>query len=641
MTTTEPLAPETETRGVPAGWRGRLMPVNTMSGDRRLMTLDGDLVPTRPLPLAFNAQEKVDEGHDGAVTVGLITRVWLEAGFIWGEGPFDLADPVAYQWARKLGEGYAGWVSIDLSDAQVEEVPLDADGNEIPDEVFAEWERAYTEWERGDDSGDWSTPPPEPPRVEDSYLRVSAWKVMGATLVSGPAFEDARVFPVWDEFESTPTGPALVAAATETEHTGAMIALVPAETDALAVDGGDPAEELHLTLAYLGEAVDWTPDARAALTTAVGGLLGGAIGDGRVFGHARFNPGDPDKDECSVYLVDSAGAREMQAAVADVLATTSGLPTLPEQHPFIPHITAGYGLDISKLQFVGPVTFPKLRIAFAGEATDMLLDTEALAASAGVQYRRDDFYVPEPDHYVDSWQIDEDGRVSMHLAKWGECHIGYAGNCVAPPPGVAEYARFHRLSVDTDQGPLRVGKITMGTARRPASHAAADPGLSASAVQAHYDNTGTLVAVVRCVDGMQGPWLSGHLVPWATREQAQQLAHHEVSGDWRGPTGRLELVAALAVNVPGFMRSVAASGMEALVAAGRPMRTGPSRRPRIQAHPAMTREELRAEVHGMFAEFAAQRDHDARLAPHDARVRGEILARQDRRVRRGKWGTQQ
>ena len=641
MTTTEPITPEQTQQGVPAGWRGPLMPVNTMSSDRRLMVLDGELVPTRPLPLAFKAQELDAERHDGARVVGLITRVWLQNGFVWGEGPFDLADPLAYEWARKLGDGFAGWVSIDLSDAEMEEVPVDAEGHEIPPEVWEEYERQMWEWEMA--PPDNISDPPPPPEVAGIYERYTGWKVMNATLVSSPAFEDARVEPVWGEFESTPAQPAIVAAATdttETEQTGAMIALVPDEAESLAVDGGDLPEQLHLTLAYLGEAVDWTPDARAALTTAVGGLLGGAIGDGRVFGHARFNPGDPDRDECSVYLVESPGAREMQAAVADVLAATGGLPALPEQHAFVPHITAGYGLDISKLEFVGPVTFPKLRIAFAGEATDMLLDTEALAASAGVRYRRDDFFVPEPDHYVDSWQIDEDGRVSMHLAKWGECHIGYAGNCVAPPPGIAEYARFHRLAVETDQGPLRVGKITMGTAKRPASHAAADPGLSASAVQAHYDNTGTLVAVVRCVDGMQGPWLSGHLVPWATREQAQQLAHHEVSGDWRGPTGRLELVAALAVNVPGFMRSVAASGMEALVAAGRPMRIGPSRHPRIAAHPVMTREELRAEVHGLFAEFASQREHDVRLAPHDARVRGEILARQDRRVRRGKWGTQ-
>ena len=622
-------------RGVPSGWRGRLMPVNTMSGDKRMMTLAGDIVPTRPMPVAFSAQEKLDDGHDGSVVVGLIVRAWLQDGFVWGEGPFDLADPVAHSWARKLGEGYAGWVSIDLSDAKVEEVPLDAEGNEIPDEVFEAYERAFTEWEQAP-PGEWGEPP-APPEIADTYLRVSEWKVMGATLVSSPAFEDARVYPVWGEFESTPAQPALVAAAAaaeETEQTGAMVALVPAEVDALAVDGGDPPEQLHLTLAYLGEAVDWSEDQRAALTTALTDVLGGTV-TGKAFGHGLFNPSDPDKDPCAVYLVDSPEARELRAAVADVLANTAGLPTLPEQHEFIPHITAGYGLDIGKLEYTGPVTFPRLRIAFADANTDLLLDTEAMAASANVQYRHADFHQPEPDHYVDTWQVTPDGKVSMHLAAWGECHIGYADQCVAPPPGVDDYARFHRLAVDTDQGPVKVGKITMGAG----GHASGDPRMSVAAVRAHYDNTTSLVAVVRCTDGIHGPWLSGHLVPWATPQQAQQLAHHEVSGDWRGPSGRLELVAALAVNVPGFMRSVAASGMEALVAAGRPRRSGPRRNAFTRPHP-VTKDELRAEVRAALAEIAGERAYDEQVAPHDARVRSAILERTDRRVRRGKWGTQ-
>lgn len=621
-------APAPEAGGLPTGWRGRLMPVNTVSGDGRMMALDGDVVPTRPLPIAFNGQEVLADGHDGSRVIGLVTRTWLDNGYVMGEGPFDLADPFAAEWARKLGDGFAGWVSIDLSDAQVEEVPVGPDGNPIPPEVFAEWERAVAEWEA--DPADVG-PPPEPPMVADVMLRYSAWKVMGATLVSSPAFEDARVQPVWGEFDSTPALPALVAAAAddaeETEHTGAMIALVPADTGPLVVDGGEPAEELHLTLAYLGEAADWTPDAQAALTTALGSVLGGSA-QGAVFGHARFNPDG--EDPCAVYLVDSTDAREIRDAVWDVLATTTGLPALPENHAFVPHITAGYGLDVNTLDYTGPVSFDRLRIAFAGQATDLLLDTEALAASAGVVYRHDDFHQPEPDHYVDTWQVDDDGRVSMHLAAWGQCHIGFANQCVAPPPGVAEYARFHRIPVETDQGTLRVGKVTMGT-----GHASTDPAVTAAAATAHYDNTGTLVAVVRCTDGVHGPWLSGRLVPWATPAQAQQMRYHEVSGDWRGPAGRLELVAALAVNVPGFMRSVAASGAEVLVAAGRPRKTGIRRNAFAPRPHTITREELRAEVRAALGEMHAERERDERLAPLDRRVREAQLARLDRRA----WGT--
>lgn len=622
MTTTEPVSADTTT-AVPAGWRGRLMPVNTISGDKRRMALEGDVAPVRPLPLAFKAQELSAEAHDNSRVVGLITRVWLEDGFVWGEGPFDLSDPFAAEWARKLGDGFAGWVSIDLSDGNAEEVPLDADGNRIPLEAFDAYSDALAAWET--DPAD-AGPPPAAPDVADVIVEFTGWKVMGATLVADPAFEDARVAAVWEEFESTPAEPALVAAAladAEPAHTGAMIALVPADPDALTVNGGDPAEQLHLTLAYLGEAADWTPDAQAALHAAVAGLAGGGAVAGEVFGHATFGVGGP--QEAAVYLLDAAGAAELRDAVWDVLATTPGLPGLPEQHQFIAHVTAGYGVDAAALSYTGPVAFDRIRVAFADQVTDTVLDTEALAASAGVTYRHDDFFVPEPEHYVNSWQVTPDGRVSMHLAAWDECHIGYAGRCTSPPRGVAAYNRFHRLAVDTDQGPVRVGKITMGT-----GHASQDPSMTAAAAMAHYDNTGTLVAVVRCTDGRLGPWLSGHLVPWASKTQAQQLAHHEVSGDWRGPMGGMELVAALAVNVPGFMKSVAASGAVALVAAGRP-----HTRPAAPAATPMTREDIRSEVRSVLTEFAVARDQAAALAPIDARVRAAKLARQERRV----WGT--
>ncbi len=52
-------------------------------------------------------------------------------------------------------------------------------------------------------------------------------------------------------------GSSSVQAAAEV-HTGAMVALIPTPEDAarLAVGGGEPAEQLHVTLAYLGEAAD-------------------------------------------------------------------------------------------------------------------------------------------------------------------------------------------------------------------------------------------------------------------------------------------------------------------------------------------------------------------------------------------------
>jgi len=66
---------------------------------------------------------------------------------------------------------------------------------------------------------------------------------------------------------NVPTG--LIADATE--QTGAMIALVPSDADIerLAVPGGEPADELHLTICYLGEAAKIPPYMRVRLADAM------------------------------------------------------------------------------------------------------------------------------------------------------------------------------------------------------------------------------------------------------------------------------------------------------------------------------------------------------------------------------------
>ena len=67
-----------------------------------------------------------------------------------------------------------------------------------------------------------------------------------------------------------------------------------------------------------------------------------------------------------------------------------------------------------------------------------------------------------------------------------------------------------------------------------------------------------------------GIWVAGALVPEADDTDAAMLRRSPLSGDWRRINGNLELVAALAVNTPGFpIVSLNASGEpEALCAAG-------------------------------------------------------------------------
>lgn len=160
--------------------------------------------------------------------------------------------------------------------------------------------------------------------------------------------------------------------------------------------------------------------------------------------------------------------------------------------------------------------------------------------------------------------VTEDGQVYGHLAAWGVRHLGLADHTEAPSSR-SGYRYFRNGAVLTaDGGQVAVGHITLGT-----GHAALEAGVTAAAE--HYDDTGAAVADVVVGEDEHGIWVAGAVRPGTTSEQVHALRASPLSGDWRSIDGDLELVAALAVNVPGFPvpRSVAASGVAmTLVAAG-------------------------------------------------------------------------
>jgi hypothetical protein len=149
--------------------------------------------------------------------------------------------------------------------------------------------------------------------------------------------------------------------------------------------------------------------------------------------------------------------------------------------------------------------------------------------------------------------IAADGRLYGHLATFGTCHTGFADACVCAPKSAHGYAYACTGRVRTAEGTdVAVGQITMGT-----GHADLSAGHHAAA--AHYDNTGTAVADVAFGEDEWGIWFAGALRPGVTEEQVRVLRASALSGDWRTIGGSLELVAALAVNCPGFP-VLAASG---------------------------------------------------------------------------------
>lgn len=142
--------------------------------------------------------------------------------------------------------------------------------------------------------------------------------------------------------------------------------------------------------------------------------------------------------------------------------------------------------------------------------------------------------------------IEEDGRVYGHIAAWGTCHIGQIGKCVEPPTSPSNYAYFRTGALQTAEGTsVAVGHLTMDTGH-------AGPRDSASQAAAHYDNTGYVFADVAAGEDAYGIWVAGSLRPGIPAERVRIARSAPISGDWRTIRGSLELVGALAVNVPGF-----------------------------------------------------------------------------------------
>lgn len=160
--------------------------------------------------------------------------------------------------------------------------------------------------------------------------------------------------------------------------------------------------------------------------------------------------------------------------------------------------------------------------------------------------------------------IEDNGQVYGYLALWKSNHIGYTQG-QKPPRSASNYQYFRTGVVRTDDGT----DVTVGNLTLVGGHAS----MSASASEAvkHYDDTNSALVDVVAGEDQFGIWLAGSLRPGTTPEQIRAMRASALSGDWRPIDGRLELVAACFVNVPGFMttRAMVASGqITALVAAG-------------------------------------------------------------------------
>lgn len=254
--------------------------------------------------------------------------------------------------------------------------------------------------------------------------------------------------------------------AAATEHTGAMIALLPSEADAarLALDGGEPAGELHCTLWFLGEAAPWTENQRSELIAAVrarAATLGGPV-RAHLFGVNHWNPhGD---DPAWVWAVgddmdsDEPGLLGARWVAQEALEDTHARPETPRQHsPWVAHVTGTYTADTWPLapmiERLGPVVFDRIRIAFGGDHTDIPLTGSVTAAAGPLRRQPTDL---ETRARVDFAAMDEAWHraVDDTLTAWADIQAAQRDQITAAVQAAAEADDLDQLDgLTLDTGP--------------------------------------------------------------------------------------------------------------------------------------------------------------------------------------------
>lgn len=120
-----------------------------------------------------------------------------------------------------------------------------------------------------------------------------------------------------------------------------MVCLMPTPDQAAAIarDGGDPPELMHVTLAFLGEVENLDADTLKTITTVAGSVARGmAPIEGRIAGIGHFTENEG-RQPC-FGLVDVPGLVGLRTVLVNELVGAG--VELPSEHDFTPHMTLGY-----------------------------------------------------------------------------------------------------------------------------------------------------------------------------------------------------------------------------------------------------------------------------------------------------------
>jgi 2'-5' RNA ligase len=254
----------------------------------------------------------------------------------------------------------------------------------------------------------------------------------------------------------------LVAAADGSHTSGAMIALMPTAEDGarLAIEGGEAAEQLHCTLRYLGKGVDFDESARTAIVDSVRQLAEGMPPvRAKLFGAAHWN-GNGDEPSWVWSVGDdpehgpSLDAAHGMAEEALLMAPMD--VELPAPHtPWVAHVCAAYSSELDLIialeERLGPIVFDRVRVAFAGDYTDIPLGEPVTAAAGPLRRQLTDLETRSRADFAEldrAWHEAVDGT----LADWADIQAAQRAQITAAVQAAAEadnLAALDDLTVDT------------------------------------------------------------------------------------------------------------------------------------------------------------------------------------------------
>lgn len=505
-------------------WYGLVAPEEVPTGDRRMFAAQALDYRSFPLPAAW--QRVSGAGHGGSVVVASWDRQYAGEGGIWAAGEFCDPNvvPEVIEAMYLLQKKLIG-PSVDLD----------------PDLTYEVVEH---------------------PTDPDSYaMKVTKATVHGLTFVMSPAFPQVHITVDNDEEMAVLASAGIEATFAVNSSAWRKFPLAPRETkfdhdtavDRIAAWSGGDANKY-------GSAFLWKDD------------------EGNPLNRETYRLPIIDIINDKAYLI----PRAVFSAGVIMSGGHGGLyDTLSEEQRIKVQETVTDIYDMLRETYADPrviapwqrggrqgadseVAEPTRASTASEEFTMDLIDDEVVALTAAGVLKPPDYMFANPKFAKKTpLRVDEDGHVYGHLATWRKCHMGVGNKCVMAPKSATEYQHFKQGSVLTASGKLlRIGKITLGTGH-------ADKSYGVIPAVEHYDHTGTCVAVVNAGEDEFGVWVAGALVDGVTEVQAAELRRSPLSGDWRRVNGNLELVAALAVNSPGFpILHEDVDGEYSLVAAG-------------------------------------------------------------------------